>query len=61
MYKYLKMTIVVKNNSNQSEVDLILKKLKKTSKKQGLRKHFGLLKRDIDGLEVQKELRNEWD
>ncbi|GGD55208.1 hypothetical protein GCM10011514_19240 [Emticicia aquatilis] len=55
------MTIVIKSNSKNTDVDLLLKKLKESPKKQGLRKHFGLLKRNIDGLELQKELRNEWD
>lgn len=30
-------------------------------KKKSLRKHFGKLKRDIDGLGYQKKVRDEWD
>lgn len=55
------MTIIIKNSSDNAEVNILLKKLKESPKKQGLRKHFGLLKREIDGLELQKQLRNEWD
>ena len=34
--------------------------LKATQKKKGLRQFLGKLKRNLDGLEYQKEVRNEW-
>jgi hypothetical protein len=40
-------------------VDNLLSKIKK-NRKQTIAKHFGKLKRGIDGMEYQKSIRNEW-
>lgn len=52
------MTIVVNQNMTHAAIKDALKDVKKKSK--GLRKHFGKLKRDIDAVTHQKQLRNEW-
>lgn len=51
------MTLVI-DKSNAKNLDTILnEKLNKVSKKGNLSKHFGKLKRNIDGLGYQFELR----
>jgi hypothetical protein len=52
------MTIVIKNTTSNKAINKTIEspQAKKTSK--GLRKHFGVLKRGIDGLEYQKKIRN---
>ncbi len=51
------MTLVIdKNNSNNIAL-LISKAFKKQSKKGNLAQHFGKLKRNIDGLTYQLEIR----
>ncbi|MCU0341772.1 MAG: hypothetical protein MUE30_18005 [Spirosomaceae bacterium] len=52
------MTIVVSKDMSKDAVQDVLKGFKKDTK--SLKKHFGKLKRSIDGLEYQKEVRNEW-
>lgn len=55
------MTIIVKE-SNVKEVTLELKKqIKKKEEQQSLKKHFGKLKRNIDGLKYQLEIRSDED
>jgi hypothetical protein len=55
------MTLVI-DGKNPEEVSKILsKKLKKSKAKVGLKKHFGKLKRDIDGLQYQLALRKDED
>jgi len=44
----------------QDSLDKLLAKTVRLRKKT-LAAHFGKLKRGIDGLEYQKEMRNEWD
>jgi hypothetical protein len=53
------MIVEVKEITQDNIADL-LGKLKRKNKKT-LAKHFGKLKRGIDGLEYQKAARNEWD
>jgi hypothetical protein len=51
------MTIVI-DKTNLKNISRILKeKLKKSSGKGNLSKHFGKLKRDFDGLEYQNVMR----
>ncbi len=52
--------IVEVKEITQDNITNLLGKLKKRKKKT-LAKHFGKLKRGIDGLEYQKTARNEWD
>lgn len=55
------MTVTI-NKSNSKNVSKILKeKLKKSNSKGNLTKHFGKLKRDIDGLKYQIEIRENED
>jgi hypothetical protein len=57
------MVVEVKEITQDNIIDL-LGMFGKKIKKQGqntLAKHFGKLKRDIDGLEYQKSVRSEWD
>ncbi|MDR2086093.1 MAG: hypothetical protein LBP72_02840 [Dysgonamonadaceae bacterium] len=42
------------------DVDKLLNTINKSGKKT-IAKHFGKLKRGIDGMEYQKSVRNEWD
>lgn len=53
-------TTIDKDDSPQSLQEK-LQALRKAGKKGNLSKHFGKLKRGIDGLEYQKKARNEWD
>lgn len=53
------MTLII-DSSNAKEIDKILaKKLKKIPTKGNLSKHFGKLKRNIDGLDYQKNIRED--
>ena len=52
------MVVEVKEITKDSITNL-LSKMKKRKKKT-LTNHFGKLKRGIDGLEYQKNVRNEW-
>ena len=55
------MTVTI-NKSNSKNVAKILKeKLEKSSSKGNLSKHFGKLKRNIDGLKYQIEIRENED
>jgi hypothetical protein len=55
------MTIVI-NESNLKHTSKILKdKLKKAAKKGNLSKHFGKLKRNLDGLDYQISVRENED
>jgi hypothetical protein len=54
------MVIEIKKDTSPTELQVLLK-VSSSGKKTGLRKFVGKLKRGIDGLEYQKELRNEWD
>jgi hypothetical protein len=52
------MIIEVKKITSEN-ISHLLSKMKK-SRKQTIAKHFGTLKRGIDGMEYQKSIRNEW-
>jgi hypothetical protein len=51
------MTLVIDKNNSKNIATLLSSKLKKEPKKGNLAKHFGKLKRNIDGLKYQIELR----
>lgn len=51
--------IEMPKKTSKKKVREILSKVKRP-KKGKMAKHFGALKRGIDGLAYQKELRNEW-
>jgi hypothetical protein len=52
------MTVVI-NKSNSKNIEKILtSKIKKVPKTGNLTSHFGKLKRNLDGLKYQLELRN---
>jgi hypothetical protein len=55
------MTVIVNNTTSEKKIEEIIQKIKTQNPQKGLRKHFGALKREIDGLEYQKKIRNEWD
>lgn len=57
---YLIMTIEIKNPVTKEKVQQAIEQLNKETEKKSLRKHFGKLKRNLDGLEYQKQVRNEW-
>jgi hypothetical protein len=52
------MVIEVKKITPEN-IDNLLSKIKK-QRKQTIAKHYGKLKRGIDGMEYQKSMRNEW-
>ena len=59
--KFQFMTVVIKRKSSLREIAKAKKLLRrKKNISQGLEKHFGALRRGIDGLSYQKEIRNEW-
>jgi hypothetical protein len=51
------MTIIIDKNNSKNILNILSKKLKNEPKKGNLAKHFGKLKRNIDGLKYQLELR----
>jgi hypothetical protein len=57
------MVTIIKKDIKVPEIeDILAKRGKELDKKRSdkLKKHFGSLKRGIDGLEYQKNIRNEW-
>ena len=55
--------VLEENEVTHENLVAILEKLgkKKSEGKKSLAKHFGKLKRGIDGVEYQKAVRSEWD
>jgi hypothetical protein len=51
------MTLVIDKNNSKNIATILSSKLKKEVKKGNLAKHFGKLKRNIDGIKYQEELR----
>lgn len=51
------MTLIIDKKKSKNLKKLLSEKLKKTSVKGNLSKHFGKLKRDFDGLEYQLLIR----
>jgi hypothetical protein len=55
------MTIVINKSNFKNTSKILSEKLKKSEKKGNLSKHFGKLKRNIDGLEYQTSVRENED
>jgi len=55
------MIVEIKKPVTKERVSEALVLLSKGGKKKTLRKHFGKLRRGLDGMKYQKKLRNEWD
>ncbi len=49
------MTLVINKNNSANDSKILAEKLKKRSTKGNLVKHYGKLKRNIDGLKYQLE------
>ncbi len=55
------MTVVLRKNFSSKQIAMAKRKLKrKKQSKSGIGKYFGALKRGLDGMEYQNEVRNEW-
>ena len=55
------MTIVIKKKATKREVEKLLLKIDSLSKKKSLRNVYGIFEIKGDAVEIQKQLRNEWD
>lgn len=56
------MTLLIDKNNSKKTAEILAEKLKVRKKKEGnLAKHFGKLKRNIDGLEYQIAIREDED
>ena len=55
------MTVVIDKTNSKNISKILTEKLNKVSKKGNLAKHFGKLKRNIDGLKYQTEIRKDED
>ena len=55
------MTLVIDKNNSKNVAKILTEKLKKTKKQGNLSKHFGKLKRNIDGLKYQIAIRENED
>ncbi|MDD3788682.1 MAG: hypothetical protein PHO94_08290 [Petrimonas sp.] len=54
------MVIEIEQPVTPKKVKEALGEMQKHQNKKSLRKHFGKLKRNIDALSYQKEMRDEW-
>lgn len=54
------MTIEIKTPVTKEKVQQAINQLSKGNDKKSLRRHFGKLKRGLDGLDYQTQVRNEW-
>lgn len=55
------MTVIIDKTNSKDISKILREKLKKSPKKGNLTKHFGKLKRNIDGLEYQASVRENED
>jgi len=55
------MITIIKNKTTKKEVEKLLSKMDSLPKKKSLRKVYGIFPIKGDALEIQKQLRNEWD
>ena len=55
------MVLIIKKKSSKKEIDTLLEKKEKSTSNGNLFNHFGKLKRNIDGLEYQLEIRKNED
>ena len=54
------MIIEIKKPVTKQKVSEIFLRIANEDKKKSLRKHFGKLKRNLDGVTYQKKMRNDW-
>jgi len=54
------MTIEIKSPVTKEKILQAFEQFSRERKKKSLKKHFGKLKRGFDGMEYQKQVRNEW-
>jgi two-component SAPR family response regulator len=54
------MSIEIKKPLTKEKVNKAMIRISKEGEKKSLQKHFGKLKRDFDGTEYQKKVRNVW-
>jgi hypothetical protein len=54
------MTIEIKKPVTKEKVQQAIEQLSNDFGKKNLKKHFGKLKRNLDGLDYQKQIRDEW-
>ncbi len=54
------MTIEISEPVTKEKIQEAINQLTKGTPKKNLRKHFGKLKRGTEGLDYQKQVRNEW-
>ena len=59
--KLVLMTIIINKSNFKNTSKILSDRLKKSTKKGNLSKHFGKLKRNIDGLEYQTSVRENED
>jgi len=55
------MVLIIKKRISKKEIDSLLEKKESSKSKGNLSSHFGKLKRNIDGLEYQLEIRKNED
>ena len=55
------MIVEINKNQTVEQVEQALQSFVKSKRKGNLLKHFGKLKRGLNGLKFQKKVRNEWD
>jgi hypothetical protein len=60
MNSFVIMIIEIKKPVTKQKVTEIFARIAGESKKKSLRKHFGKLKRNLDGVTCQKQMRNDW-
>ena len=51
------MAVIIDKNNSKNVANILDEKLKKSKKRENLAKHFGKLKRNIDGLKYQISIR----
>lgn len=54
------MTVEIKTPVTKEKVQAAIDQLNKDGEKKSVRKHFGKLKRGLDGLSYQRQVRDEW-
>ncbi|WP_159430228.1 hypothetical protein [Cruoricaptor ignavus] len=61
MQKSIMMTVVINQKNAKETSEKLKRNIRKKTEKGNLKKHFGKLKRDIDPLEYQLEMRKNED
>jgi hypothetical protein len=55
------MTIIITKKQSKKEIEEKLRQASISKETKGLKKHFGLSIKNIDAVDFQKKVRNEWD